>query len=328
MKNLKFIKPFFVEELDDKLTSGKFIIHPLERGYGITIGNALRRVLLSSLPGTAIVNVKIEGVEQEFTTIPGIYEDVMAIILNLKKIIFKVDDESNDFEEKLEISLIGPQKITASSFKLPAGVKVINPEALIATISSDINFHMIVTIKKGIGYVGSKENKVHSENQIGVIPIDSLFTPVINVSYQVEKKLGNKEELTMEITTNGALLAKEALATAAKILVDHFNVVVELSKQISHVEFVSEAKVEAHNYVLDLEIEQLDLSVRLFNSLKRAGINTVAALVKLSQKEVAELKSLGRKSFQELKDKFVEYGLEFNDCLKEALHHSEEEDSN
>ncbi|CAM11894.1 DNA-directed RNA polymerase alpha subunit [Candidatus Phytoplasma australiense] len=326
MKNLKFIKPFFVEELDEKLTSGKFIFYPLVKGHATSIGNSLRRTLLSSLPGTAIVNVSIEGVEHEFTTISGVYEDVMTIILNLKKIIFKVDDESNDFEEKLKISLSGPQKITAASFGLPEGVKIINPEAPIATISSDINFNMTATIKKGIGYVSAKDNKVHSENQLGVIPIDSLFTPVVNVAYQVEKKIGNKEELTMEITTNGALLAKEALATAAKILVEHFNVVSELSQQTPNVEFVSERKPEAHNYFLDLEIEQLDLSVRLFNSLKRAGINTVADLVKLSEREVVKLKSLGRKSFQELKDKFVEYGLEFNDCLKEALHNSDEEE--
>ncbi|CCP88101.1 DNA-directed RNA polymerase subunit alpha [Candidatus Phytoplasma solani] len=326
MKNLKFIKPFFVEELDENLTSGKFIIQPLERGYGITIGNALRRILLSSLPGAAIVNVKIEGVEQEFTTIPGVYEDVMTIILNLKKIVFKVDDESDDFEEQLEINLTGPKKVTAACFELPAGVTIINPKHHIATISDNINFHMTVTIKKGIGYVGAKDNKIHSENQIGVIAIDSLFTPVLDVAYQVEKKLGNKDELTIQITTNGAAVAKEALVTAAKILVEHFNVIVELSQKVANIEFIPETKEEAHNYVLDLEIEQLDLSVRLFNSLKRAGINTVAALVKLSEKEVVKLKSLGRKSFQELKDKFVEYGLEFNDYLKEALHHSTEED--
>ncbi|MBS2126327.1 DNA-directed RNA polymerase subunit alpha ['Fragaria x ananassa' phyllody phytoplasma] len=326
MKNLKFTKPFYIEEIDESLLFGKFIIQPLAIGYGITIGNALRRILLSSLPGTAIVNVKIEGVEQEFTTIPGVYEDVMSIILNLKKIVFKVDDESNDFEEKLEISLLGPQRVTAAAFQLPTGVYVVNPDHHIATISSDINFYMTVTIKKGIGYVSAKENKVHSENQIGVIAIDSLFTPVVNVAYQVEKKLGNKDELIMEITTNGALLAKEALATAAKILVDHFNLIVELSQKTSKVEFITENKPEAHNYVLDLEIEQLDLSVRLFNSLKRAGINTVASLVKLSEKEVIKLKSLGRKSFQELKDKFLEYGLEFNDYLKEAFHHGFDED--
>ncbi|OIJ44839.1 DNA-directed RNA polymerase subunit alpha [Rice orange leaf phytoplasma] len=326
MKNIKFIKPFFVEEIDENPISGKFTIKPLERGYGITLGNALRRVLLSSLPGTAIVNVKIQGVEQEFTTIPGVYEDVMTIILNLKKIVFAVDDESDDFEEKLELIAKGSQHLTASSFELPAGVKIINPDHYITTLSDDVCFHMTVTIKKGIGYVGAKDNKVHGENQVGVIAIDSLFTPVVNVSYQVEKKIGNKDELTIEITTNGALLAKEALATAASILVDHFNVLVELSQKPAHVEFVSESKKEAHNYVLDLEIEQLDLSVRLFNSLKRAGIDTVAALVKLSEKEVVKLKSLGRKSFQELKDKFLEYGLEFNDYLKGALHHSVEED--
>jgi DNA-directed RNA polymerase subunit alpha len=290
------------------------------------VGNALRRVLLSSVPGIAIVNVKIQGVEQEFTTIPGVYEDVMTIILNLKKIVFAVDDESDDFEEKLECITKGPQRLTAASFTLPSGVKIINPDHYIATLSDDVDFNMTVTIKKGIGYVCAKENKFHSENQVGVIAIDSLFTPVVNVSYQVEKKLGNKDELTIDIITNGALLAKEALATAASILVSHFNVLVELSKKPANVEFISESKKEAHNYVLDLEIEQLDLSVRLFNSLKRAEINTVAALVKLSEKEVVKLKSLGRKSFQELKDKFLEYGLEFNDYLKEALHHSVEED--
>ncbi|MBP5835677.1 DNA-directed RNA polymerase subunit alpha [Candidatus Phytoplasma meliae] len=326
MKNLKFTKPFYIEEIDESLCFGKFIIQPLTSGYVITLGNPLRRILLSSLPGTAIVNVKIEGVEQEFTTIPGVYEDVMSIILNLKKIVFKVDDESNDFEEKLVISLSGPQRVTAAAFQLPTGVYVVNPDHHIATISSDINFHMTVTIKKGIGYVNAKENKIHSKNQIGVIAIDSLFTPVVNVAYQVEKKLGNKEALIMEITTNGALLAKEALATAAKILVEHFNLIVELSQKVPQVEFITENKPEAHNYVLDLEIEQLDLSVRLFNSLKRAGINTVASLVKLSEKEVIKLKSLGRKSFQELKDKFLEYGLEFNDYLKEALHHGFDED--
>ncbi|KND62766.1 DNA-directed RNA polymerase subunit alpha [Candidatus Phytoplasma phoenicium] len=312
MDRLKFIKPIMtIEKENADLLNSRFIIQRLVRGYGITIGNSLRRVLLSSLPGAAIVNVQIEGITHEFSVIPGIYEDVMSIILNLKKVVVHVDSEDEDFEQKLFIDVHGEQIVTAAHFQTVDGVCIINKEQVIAHLSKDAHLKMSVTVRRGIGYKSAEENKIYNKKQFGVIAIDSLYTPVVRVTYHVEQKLNNKEELILDIETNNSINAKEALATAAKILVDHFNVLVDLCDKLKNNNFIYEPQTESYNHALDLRIDQLELSVRLFNSLKKSGINTVKELVNQSEKSISKLNSLGKKSFEELKKKMKKLELQF-----------------
>lgn len=327
MKDLKFEKPTAVEEISQEGNRGRFIIKPLERGYGVTLGNALRRVLLSSLPGTAIVNVKIDGVEHEFSTIEGVYEDVMGIVLNLKKVIFVVDSTNPNFEQELELFAIGAGKVTAADFNSVDGITIVNPEQVIATLSDKGKISMLVTIRKGVGYVNAEKNKAYSKNEKSVIPIDSIYTPVTRVSYHVEKTRGDTDELRLEIETNGAIAAKEALALAAKMLVDYFKVIVEISEQAQQTDFIFESEEEPVNKKLEMKIEQLDLSVRLFNSLKRSGISTVAQVVRLTEEDVMRFRSLGKKSFKELKEKLEEHGLEFeNTSNRDSKYYLEDEE--
>lgn len=311
MKELKFEKPTAVEELSVDGNKGRFVIKPLERGYGITLGNALRRVLLSSLPGAAIVNIKIEGIEHEFTTIDGVFEDVMGIVLNLKKVIFKVESDDPNFEQQLELYASGAGEVTAADFIHVDGVDVVNPDQVIATLEENGSFSMVVTVRRGIGYVNAEKNKVYSKNEKSVIAIDSIYTPITRVSYHVEKTRGDTDELTLDIETNGAIEAKDALALASKMLIDYFQVIVEISEAAQNADFIYEAEDEPVNKKLEMKIEQLDLSVRLFNSLKRSGIYTVAQIIRLTEEDVMRLRSLGRKSFKELKEKLAEHGLEF-----------------
>lgn len=311
MKDLKFEKPTAVEEISNEGNKGVFTIKPLERGYGITLGNALRRVLLSSLPGAAIVNVKIEGIEHEFSTMEGVYEDVMGIILNLKKIVFSVESNDPDFEQKLELYAVGEGQVTAADFNHVDGVEIINPDQVIATLSETGKLSMEVTVRRGIGYVNADKNKVYTRNEKSVIAIDSIYTPVNRVSYHIEKTRGDADELTIELETNGSIQAKDALALASKMLIDYFNVIVEISEKASNADFIFEQEDEPTNKKLEMKIEQLDLSVRLFNSLKRSGIYTVAQITKLTEEDVMRFRSLGRKSFKELKEKLAEHGLEF-----------------
>ena len=327
MKDLKFEKPTAVEEISVDGTKGKFVIKPLERGYGITLGNALRRVLLSSLPGAAIVNINIDGVEHEFSTIEGVYEDVMGIVLNLKKVIFTVESDDPDFEQKLELYAVGAGKVTASDFTHVDGIEVVNPDQVIATLSENGSLSMIVTIRRGVGYVSADKNKVYSKNEKSVIPIDSIYTPVERVSYHVEKTRGDEDELTLEIETNGAVEAKDALGLASKMLIDYFSVISEISEQAKDADFIYEQEEEPVNKKLEMKIEQLDLSVRLFNSLKRSGIYTVAQIIKMTEEDVMRLRSLGRKSFKELKEKLLEHGLEFeNTSNKDSKFSLDDED--
>ncbi len=327
MKELKFEKPTAVEEVSVDGNKGRFVIKPLERGYGITLGNALRRVLLSSLPGAAIVNIKLDGVEHEFSTMEGIYEDVMGIVLNLKKVIFQVESKDPDFEQKLELYAVGGGKVTAADFNHVDGVEIINPDQLIATLSDTGRLSMEVTVRRGVGYVNAEKNKVFSKNEKSVIPIDSIFTPVSRVSYHVEKTRGDADELQLEIETNGAIGAKDALALASKMLIDYFSVIVQISEQASSTDFIFEQEEEPTNKKLEMKIEQLDLSVRLFNSLKRSGIYTVAQIIRLTEEDVMRFRSLGRKSFKELKEKLAEHGLEFeNTSNKDSKFHLDDEE--
>jgi DNA-directed RNA polymerase subunit alpha len=308
MKDLKFERPFAVEEISNDNKSGKFLFKPLERGYGDTLGNALRRVLLSSLPGAAIVNVKIDNVSHEFTALDGVYEDVMGIILNLKKIVFQVDSQDPHYKQELELSAVGPGVIRAKDFILPEGIEVINPEQVICTLSETGVIRMFATVKRGIGYVSADENKVHSRNTINVIAIDSIFTPVERVIYQVEKARNDMDELTIEIDTNGAIEAKEALALAAKMLVNYFNVLVEISQTAVASNFIRVNDEQPMIAKGDVKLEELQLSVRLFNALKRVGIHTVGELLQRSRETVMRYKSLGKKSFQELEKILAEKG--------------------
>ncbi len=327
MKDLKFEKPTAVEEISVEGNKGRFVIRPLERGYGITLGNALRRVLLSSLPGAAIVNVKIDGVEHEFSTIDGVFEDVMGIVLNLKKVIFQVESSDSNFEQKLELYAVGPGKVTAADFNHVDGVEIVNLDQEIANLSENGRLQMIVSVRRGIGYVNADRNKTYSKNEKSVIPIDSIFTPVTRVSYHVEKTRGDADELTLDIETNGAIEAKDALALASKMLIDYFSVIVEISEQATSSNFIYEQEEEPANKKLEMKIEQLDLSVRLFNSLKRSGIYTVAQIIRLTEEDVMRFRSLGRKSFKELKEKLAEHGLEFeNTSNKESKFHLDEEE--
>jgi len=327
VKELKFEKPTAVEELSVDGNKGRFVIRPLERGYGITLGNAIRRVLLSSLPGAAIVNIKIDGIEHEFSTMEGIYEDVMGIVLNLKKVIFRVDSIEPDFEQKLELYAVGAGKVTAADFNHVDGVEIINPEQVIASLSDTGRLSMEVTVRRGVGYVNAEKNKVFSKNEKSIIPIDSIYTPVSRVSYHVEKTRGDADELTLDIETNGAILAKEALALASKMLIDYLDVIVQISEQAASTEFIFEQEEEPTNKKLEMKIEQLDLSVRLFNSLKRSGIYTVAQIIRLTEEDVMRFRSLGRKSFKELKEKLAEHGLEFeNTATKDSKFHLDDEE--
>ncbi|HPX71854.1 MAG TPA: DNA-directed RNA polymerase subunit alpha [Acholeplasmataceae bacterium] len=310
MRKLLFELPTSVEEISKDGNKARFVIKPLERGYGTTIGNALRRVLLSSMPGAAIVNVEIDGVQHEFTTIPGVFEDVMGIILNLKEVIISVDSDDVDFEQKLYLNVQGPKVVTAGDFERVTGVNIINPDLIIANLNEVGSLSMVVTVRRGVGYVSADENKIHSGNQVGLIAIDSLYSPILRVAYSIEKTRGDDDELTLEVETNGAIEAKDAIAMAAKILIDHFDIIVQISERAGQIEFIKEEEEDEENQAHLMKIEELDMSVRLFNALKRAGISTVGGLLKMREEEIIKIRNLGRKSMKELKECLAEHNLE------------------
>jgi DNA-directed RNA polymerase subunit alpha len=310
MRKLLFELPTSVEEISKDGNKARFTIKPLERGYGTTIGNALRRVLLSSMPGAAIVNVEIDGVQHEFSTIPGVYEDVMGIILNLKEVIINVDSDDVDFEQKLYLNVQGPAVVTAGDFEKVTGVTIVNPDLIIANVNEVGSLSMVVTVRRGVGYVSADENKIHSGNQVGLIAIDSLYSPILRVAYSIEKTRGDDDELTLEVETNGAIEAKDAIAMAAKILIDHFEIIVQISERAGQIEFIKEEEEDEENQVYNMKIEELDMSVRLFNAIKRAGISTVGGLLKLREEEIIKIRNLGRKSLKELKECLAEHNLE------------------
>lgn len=310
MRDLLFELPTSVDEISKDGNKARFVIKPLQRGYGTTIGNALRRVLLSSMPGAAIVNVEIDGVQHEFTTIPGVYEDVMGIILNLKEVIISVDSEDVDFEQKLYLNMQGPAVVTAGDFEKVTGVNIINPDLIIANLNEVGSLSMVVTVRRGVGYVSADENKMFSGNQVGLIAIDSLYSPILRVAYSIEKTCGDDDELTLEVETNGAIEAKDAIAMAAKILIDHFDIIVQISEKAGQIEFIKEEEEDEENQAHLMKIEELDMSVRLFNALKRAGISTVGGLLKMREEEIIKIRNLGRKSLKELKECLAEHNLE------------------
>ena len=288
---------------------GKYVIEPLERGYGTTLGNALRRIMLSSLPGTAATSIKIAGVQHEFTTIPGVKEDVTDIVLNIKQLITKLHCEG---VKTVFIEAVGPCEVTAGDIKSDAEVEVLNPDLHIATLGSGATLNMEITLSHGRGWVPADRNK-QQQNIIGVIPVDSIYTPVYKVNYTVENtRVGNMtdfDKLTLEIWTDGTISARDAVSLAAKILCDHFALFTDLSETVGSKSTVVEKAETQRDKVLEMTIEELDLSVRSFNCLKRANINTVEDLINKTEDEMMKVRNLGRKSMEEVINKLAMMGL-------------------
>lgn len=315
MKDLKFVKPniqVISGQGYDGIKKNGFLISPLERGYGITLGNSLRRILLSSLPGAAIVNCQIEGIQHEFSSMDGIVEDVTSIVLNLKELILSIDNEDPNVEKTLEIEVKGPKQVTAADIKLPDNeVTIINPDLPIVNVMSG-TFRMTMTARRGIGYVSAEKNKRFNKN-VGVIPIDSIYTPVTRVSYDVDKTRlednADLDKLFIEVDTNGAITPQEAVGVAARMMIDHLNVLVELSEMAMSDSFMSEHQYTQNAQILELPIEDLDLSVRSYNCLKRAGINTVDELTQKSEEDMMKVRNLGKKSLKEVKQRLEDLGL-------------------
>lgn len=310
---LKFIKPDARFESGEKDYTGTFYLKPLERGYGQTIGNALRRVLLSSLPGAAIISIEIDGVQHEFTSIPGVVEDVTSIILNLKGVVLKFlsDDVS---EKRLEIDVTGPHTVTAEDIICDEQVEVINPDQFICRVNAG---HLRIQMKasKGRGYSSADMNRAKANAQPGIIAIDSIYTPVVKVGYKVNKIMVKDdptfEELVMDVETNGGITPEHAIASAAKILIDQLSSVLDLSEKAKEEVSVVEKPAETQSSYPDKQIEILDLGVRSYNCLKRAGINTIGELTEKTEEDMMKIRNLGKKSLKEIKDKLTELNLGF-----------------
>ena len=313
---MNFEKPEYkITEYVEKSSYGKFELEPLERGFGTTIGNALRRVMLSSLPGCAITSVKIDGVLHEFQKIDGIREDVTSIIINLKNLVLK----NHTKEEKvirLSVNEEGP--VTASMIEHDPDIEIINPDLVICNLVAGGKIDMEMTVGNGRGYVDSKQNKELLENaSVGVIPIDSLYSPIERVSYEVESaRVGQNEnfdKLIMEVYTNGSMTPEEAMALASKILIEHLNIVADLNQISDITGIIAEKKEDTITKTLETPIEEIEFSVRAYNCLKRAGINTMQDLIDKKEMEVTKIRNLGKKSLKEVIDKVREMGLKFHE---------------
>lgn len=307
---------FEVKENVESENYGKFVLSPLERGFGTTIGNALRRVLLSSLPGAAVFSIKVDGVYHEFTTIPGIREDVSMIILQLKQLVMTIED---DDVYDLQISAKGPCTITAGDIICPAQVEILNKDLEIAHLEKDVTLEMELKAKNGRGYVSADINKQLNQGAsqgIGTVYTDSIYTPIEKVSYNVEPtRVGEDvkyDSLTMEIWTDGSINPQKALSLAAKILIDHLDIVASINEDILNMDnVIMEGTTEQPNKGQQMMIEDLDLSVRSYNCLKRAGIQTVDELTQKTEDEMMRVRNLGKKSLKEVKDKLIELGMGF-----------------
>ena len=288
---------------------GKYVVEPLERGYGTTLGNSLRRILLSSLPGTAVTSIKIAGVMHEFTTIPGVKEDVTEIVLNVKGIIAKLHSEG---VKTVHIEAVGPCKVTAGDIKADAEVEILNPEMHIATLDVDATLNMELTLSHGRGYVTADKNK-NAQTVIGVIPVDSIYTPVRKVNYTVENtRVGDAidyDKLTLEVWTNGTIDARDAVSLSSRILCDHFALFTDLSETMGSKSTVVEKAETQRDKVMEMTIDDMDLSVRSYNCLKRANINTVEDLISKTEEEMMKVRNLGRKSLEEVINKLAMMGL-------------------
>ncbi len=298
-----------VEELSEDGKFGKFVVEPLESGYGITVGNSLRRVLLSSLPGSAVTFINIRGVEHEFATIPGVLEDVPEIILNIKSVVLKLTE---DEPVNVVIEKKGPGELSAKDIQCPPELQIINPDQHIATLNEDADVYIEMTVERGRGYEPS-ELKQEEVNTIGVIPIDSNYTPIKKVNWKVENtRVGNRtdyDKLILEVTTDGSMKADEATSLAAKILTEHLKLFIGLTDHVSEVNIMVEKEEDQKGKVLEMTVEELDLSVRSFNCLKRASINTVEELTNKSEEDMMKVRNLGKKSLDEVRNKLAELGL-------------------
>lgn len=298
-------------EVRDNGKYGRFVVEPLERGFGHTLGNSLRRVLLSSLPGAAASAVHIEGVQHEFSTIPGVKEDVTEIILNLKGLAVKM---YSDGPKSVIVDKMGPCELTAADIKVDDEIEIINPDMHIATLNEDAHLQMTLRLERGVGYVSADKNKARNAGSmpIGDIAMDSIFTPIVKVNYTVEdKRVGQSNDfdrLTLEVWTNGTLKPEEAISCAAKILTEHLMQFVSLTDQVLPVS-MTQPEDDKKEKVLEMTIEELELSVRAYNCLKRAGINSVAELVQRNQEDMMKVRNLGRKSLEEVEQKLQDLGL-------------------
>ena len=305
---IEFEKPR-ISKIDEERDYGMFIVEPLERGYGTTLGNSLRRILLSSLPGAAITSIQIDTVQHEFSTIVGVREDVSQIILNIKGLALKLYGSE---EKTLEIDITGPAVVTAGDIIVDSDVEILNKDMYICTVSEGATFRARLKVKAGRGYVQADENKTE-DMPIGVLPVDSIYTPVRRVNYQVENtRVGRRDDfdkLTMEIWTDGSIEPLDAMSLAAKILTEHLDIFVNLTDEARHAEIMVEKEETQKEKMLEMTIEELDLSVRSYNCLKRAGFNTVQELTNKSEPEMIKVRNLGRKSLEEVKNKLHDLGL-------------------
>lgn len=297
-----------IESSEDS-SYGKFVVEPLERGYGITLGNSLRRILLSSLPGVAVNSIKIDGVLHEFSTVPGVVEDVTEIILNVKNLSMKLH---SDGPKIVYIDADGEGPVTAGDIKADSDVEILNPDLHICTLNGDSRFYMELVLSKSRGYIPAEKNKQPGQ-PIGIIPVDSIYTPVRKVNYTVENtrvgQVTDYDKLTLEVWTNGSIKPDEAISLGAKILSEHLNLFIDLSDHAKHTEIMVEKEETKKEKVLEMTIEELDLSVRSYNCLKRAGINTVEDLTNKTEEDMMKVRNLGRKSLEEVLQKLHALGL-------------------
>lgn len=305
-------KPKITCEETDNGCFARFIVEPLDRGFGITLGNCLRRVLLSALPGAAAVGIKINGVQHEFSTIKGVMEDVVDIVLNIKNLAVKTLDTSKDFTTILRINKYGAGEVTAKDFEPNDQVEILNPDLHICTMDEGASFEMEVFIGRGRGYVPAEANK-RDDAPIGYIAVDSIFTPVKKVNYFVNNtRVGQSidyDKLTIEVETNGTLTAREVISLSGKLIQDHIGLFVELVENMAEMEILVSREEDKQTKVLEMTIEDMDLSVRSYNCLKRAGISTVEDLTKKSESDLAKVKNLGKRSLEEVQEKLQSYGL-------------------
>ena len=311
-------KPKMTVEESNGRTTCHIVVEPLERGFGITLGNALRRVLLGALPGASVVGIRIDGVQHEFSTIKGIKEDVTEIILNLKNLALKTNDTDRNFRRVIKISKKGPAVITASDISTDADIEILNPSLYICTLDSGATLEMELYIGRGRGYVSAEKNKeINKEFKfnypIGFIPTDSIFTPVRRVNYNIESaRVGQSigfDKLILDVMTNGAFPAVEIVSLAAKVMNDHVHMFVDLSESIRNMEILVSREEDKQQKVLEMQIDDLDLSVRSYNCLKRAGIQTVEDLTKKTEEDMLKVRNLGRKSLDEVIAKLISLGL-------------------
>lgn len=302
-------KPTISKSVDEDGCYGKFVVEPLERGYGTTLGNALRRILLSSLPGAAVTSVKIDGILHEFSTIPGVKEDVTEIILNLKKLAVRLEGENT---KRAIINAVGPKEVTAADIIGDSDIEIFNPDLHIATLEENATLVMEINLARGRGYVPAEQNKTES-TPISVIPVDSIFTPVRKVNFTVENtrvgQVTDYDKLVLEIWTDGSITPEEGVSIGAKIMQEHLNLFIQLTDATGAMEIMVEKEEDQKEKALEMTIEELELSVRSFNCLKRAAINTVEELTERSEEDMMKVRNLGKKSLDEVKAKLEELGL-------------------